>query len=238
MLCMKTMGEIVREWRTKRGIRSRAALAELVGTTRQNIDNLENDRVNEPTAPYLRRLTKFMGYATMEDLLELKDPPLEAHLITALKDVPAGEPVEVTYLTPNEHRAVHQGTLTLEEAQSMSYLRPRLSPKAMTWGELKAMDDEGELPDTFEVTLEDDAMASEFPAGTVVKFRRGSDAKFGNRVLLKDGNGDLHFREFTQALGEDRWVGKATGRGFADLKPSEHGARVVAIKTGHYVEGS
>lgn len=223
MLCMKTMGEIVREWRTKRGIKSRAGLAQLVGTTRQNIDNLENDRVSEPTAPYIRRLAKLMGYGTVEELLDLKDPP------ALFEGIGVAEATGKGFLT------IERQAFGVAEAQTLSYPLLRIPEKPMSWGQLKML---AELPDRFEVLLEDDAMAPDFPAGTVIRFRRGGDAKIGNRVLLRDAQGDLHFREYRQELNADGWAGHATGRGFATIRPGEHGARVVAIKTGHYVEGA
>ena len=48
---MTTRGELIQEWRKRAGL-NRAQVGRLVGTSRQNIDNLENDRAikRRPTA--------------------------------------------------------------------------------------------------------------------------------------------------------------------------------------------
>lgn len=71
IVCMKTKGKLVREWRESLGM-DRKELARRVGTSRQNIENLENDEVDQPR--YLVRLAKVMGYS-VEDLLALRPPP-------------------------------------------------------------------------------------------------------------------------------------------------------------------
>lgn len=70
---MKTKGQIVREWRTSAGFETAGQLASVVGTSRQNIENLEADAVDQPR--YLPRLARLMGYASVEQLLELCEPP-------------------------------------------------------------------------------------------------------------------------------------------------------------------
>lgn len=70
---MKTRGQIVKAWRTAAGFETAKQLADLVGTSRQNIENLEADAVDQPR--YLPTLAKLMGYRTVEDLLALNDPP-------------------------------------------------------------------------------------------------------------------------------------------------------------------
>lgn len=209
----------MRVWREQRGWNTRE-LAERVGTSRQNIENLEADAVDQPR--YLPALAKLMGYATVEELIELKMPP-------DVVNVPAFIVSEerVHYDTPHSDQA--------PQAQSLSYPNIRIPGKPMRWGELMMLP---ELPDLFEVVLEDDAMAPVFPAGTVIKFRKGGDAKFGDRVLLQDRTGQFHFREYTQNFDGEPFEGLATGRGFRSILPRQHGATVVAVKAGHYVEGS
>lgn len=207
---MKTKGGIVRAWREERGWSPRE-LGERVGTSRQNIENLEADAVDQPR--YLPSLARLMGYNTVEELLALMDPPSPW--------VPTTVPVAANW---REH-----------EAQTLSYPKVRIPLRPLKWGELKMLAD---LPDSFEVVLEDDAMAPEFPAGTVIRFRKGEDAKFGDRVLLRDRTGELHFREYTQNFEGEPFEGTATGRGFRNILPRQHGATVVAVKVGHYVEGS
>lgn len=65
MLCMTTLAAQVRAWRNSRGL-STTKLAELVGTSRQNIDNPESGDVESPR--YIVRLAAAMG-VTVEDLL-------------------------------------------------------------------------------------------------------------------------------------------------------------------------
>lgn len=72
MLCMKTKGQIVREWR-ERMKWTTTQLAREVGTSRQNIENLEADNVDQPR--YLSALAKVMGYLSTDDLLALHAPP-------------------------------------------------------------------------------------------------------------------------------------------------------------------
>jgi hypothetical protein len=95
-----------------------------------------------------------------------------------------------------------------------------------------------ELPEVFDVELEDDAMAPSFPAGIVVRFERRSDPSFGNRVLIRDVKGALHFRTYAQSATE-AWQGATTNPiAFRDLMPLRDGAQVVAVKTGHFTPGA
>jgi transcriptional regulator with XRE-family HTH domain len=72
IVCMATRGQIVREWRLARGLKA-ADVAKLAGTSRQNIENFELDKVEFPR--YLPKLAKAMGYARTDDLLALQRPP-------------------------------------------------------------------------------------------------------------------------------------------------------------------
>jgi transcriptional regulator with XRE-family HTH domain len=218
MLCMETKGQIVRAWRERMGWSPRE-LGERIDTSRQNIENLEADAVDQPR--YLPRLAKLMGYSTVEELLELKVPP---GVDLVLHDQTTGTVALI------EVKQTGSGV-----AQSLSQSKFRMPSQPMSWGDLKM---KTELDDVFEVVLEDDAMAPEFPAGTIIKFRKGSEAKFGDRVLLRDRTGEFHFREYTQTFDGEPFEGLATGRGFRNILPRQHGAAVVAIKAGHYVEGS
>lgn len=68
----KTVGGIVQEWRKAKAWSTRE-LAGKVSTSRQNIENLESGTVGNPR--YLKGLAKVMGYARLDDLLDLKEPP-------------------------------------------------------------------------------------------------------------------------------------------------------------------
>lgn len=139
---------------------------------------------------------------------------------------------DLTWINVSLHPA---GVNADPPAQLLSESSFKIPQKPLSLGELRVMK---KIPTAFEVVLSDDAMAPEFPIGTVVKFRAGTDAVFGNRVLLRDRTGELHFREYAQNFDGEPFEGHATGRGFADIKPRQHGASVIAIKTGYYVEGA
>lgn len=119
------------------------------------------------------------------------------------------------------------------QAQPLSLSSITLSPRPIRWRDL-GMD---ELKGVVEVLLEDDAMAPEFPAGLVVRFDPSlkDEVQFGNRVMVRDAVGGLHFREYAQAPGGG-WQAIALGRAFLTLTPEE-GAQVVAVKIGHFVSG-
>jgi len=72
---MKSIGQLVEAWRTARGMKV-AAFAQLVGTSRQNIENLEAGGIGVPR--YVAKLARAMGYASVDDLLAGKEPPQAA----------------------------------------------------------------------------------------------------------------------------------------------------------------
>jgi transcriptional regulator with XRE-family HTH domain len=74
MLCMTTVGEFVSAWRVAQGMNTRQ-LADLVGTSRQNIENFEAGQVDQPR--YLTKLARVMGYQFTDELLAQKPPPME-----------------------------------------------------------------------------------------------------------------------------------------------------------------
>jgi transcriptional regulator with XRE-family HTH domain len=73
MLCMKSLGELVKEWREASGLKT-ADLAKLVGGTvkRQHIEQLE--KAGSRTPRYIAELAKAMG-TTVDNLLALRMPP-------------------------------------------------------------------------------------------------------------------------------------------------------------------
>ena len=72
MVCMSSRGEIVKQWREAQGLNTRE-LADAVGTSRQNIENLEANAVDQPR--YLPKLARVMGYTSTDELLALREPP-------------------------------------------------------------------------------------------------------------------------------------------------------------------
>lgn len=72
----KNIGDVVHAWRVKMQLTD-TALAEAIGTTRQNIANLEGRGVKAPTKnpKFLPALATYMGYASSDELRALKPPP-------------------------------------------------------------------------------------------------------------------------------------------------------------------
>lgn len=116
-----TLGSIVKTWRTAEPRKwTTAELAKAVGTSRQNIENLEAGAVGNPR--YLQALARVMGYASIDDLLDLKPPPG-----TPVARPPAVEPPHepwlfelirwkrVDVLTPTERGVVESAMLTALE---------------------------------------------------------------------------------------------------------------------------
>lgn len=73
MLCVKTLGDLVKHWREASGLKT-ADLAKMVGGTvkRQHIEQLE--KAGSRTPRYIADLAKAMG-TTVDDLLALRMPP-------------------------------------------------------------------------------------------------------------------------------------------------------------------
>lgn len=72
-------GEIVKEWREARGM-SAGRLANLVRTSRQNIENFERCTVRNPH--YLPDLARVMGYESSDALRHLNPPPEPSPALT------------------------------------------------------------------------------------------------------------------------------------------------------------
>lgn len=119
------------------------------------------------------------------------------------------------------------------QAQTVSHPKFKVPDRPLSRGELETME---KLPESFEMVLDDDAMAPDFPKGRIVRFASGSSAEYGNRVLVRDAAGTLHFRLYAQTQ-DALWIGLASHSAFIPMKPGS-GAQVVAVKTGHYVEGA
>jgi len=96
------------------------------------------------------------------------------------------------------------------------------------WGDVLNATD---LPDRFAVRLPDDAMAPRAPAGTVIRFRKTTEAKQGDGVLVRDGNGDMFFRRM-QARTPGHWRALAGNDAYAPLDSIADKLTVVAVLTG------
>jgi transcriptional regulator with XRE-family HTH domain len=127
MVCMKTRGQIVREWREARQMNARQ-LAKAIGTSRQNIENLEKDVVDQPK--YLPALSRFMGYASVEELLALKEPPQSGPALAVEEgDAPQGEEGDFVPTSEEEWRLF----------QAYKLLSPELQQKHLAEVEADAM---------------------------------------------------------------------------------------------------
>jgi hypothetical protein len=121
---------------------------------------------------------------------------------------------------------------SVDKAHSMSLLGARMPPPTVrSWGGLMTAD----LSAAFEVALEDDAMAPDFRAGTIIRFDPHRTPAYGKHVLLRDRRGQFHFRKFAQSATEE-WEGRAKDDAFRTITPGQDGATVVAVMKGYYVE--
>jgi len=143
-------------------------------------------------------------------------PRARRESLTPVTKVPAKRP-ERAQNHPLVNRPLGESSITM-------------SPAPIRWGDVR-MD---ELRGVVDVILEDDAMAPDFPAGVVIRFDTADRSpQFGNRVMVQDAAGGLHFRMYAQAPGGG-WHAIASSPAFQPLRP-EDGAKVVAVKTGHFV---
>lgn len=199
---MTTRGELIQEWRKRAGL-NRAQVGRLVGTSRQNIDNLENDRVSGVPG-YLPALARAMGYASTDDLLSLRPLP---------EAVASSHQAQEREETRDTKASL--SFLQKEDASEVAHavhLQPFTVP-SLNKEELMKLETLGALPDRFVFELQDDAMGEHGRAGTAVLFHTATEAKLGAGVLIKDGQGDLHVRRKAQGRGGAHWVAAAPNRG-------------------------
>lgn len=106
-------------------------------------------------------------------------------------------------------------------AHSMS-LSEDTMPELLAWEVVMG----GVLPDLFRCAMPDDALKSTTPKGTVLLCSTTAAPVFGKGVIVKDRNGAMHVRRYTQS-GAGQWVAEADAPGYASLRP-EDGIEVVA----------
>lgn len=175
IVCMKTKGQLVKAWREAKGLNT-ATLGKMAGTSRQNIENLENDEVDFPR--YLPRLAKAMGYEKTDDLLALKEPPAQSPK--------SGHP------EAGAHSDVNL-------AHGLS-LVPFQDPPTISWERVLS----GELlPPLFKLAMPDDALAPRTPRGTVYIFSTEGAPEDGDVVLVKAANGKPCMRLHFDGVGGD-----------------------------------
>lgn len=100
-------------------------------------------------------------------------------------------------------------------------------PPLLQWGELVR----DVLPEAFRLAMVDNAMAPRAPAGTVVHFRRASEARQGAGVLVRDGAGYFYFRRLQQRTPQ-HWRAVAINEDAAGpLDSIEDSLQIVAVMT-------
>lgn len=103
-------------------------LAKAIGTSRQNIENLEKDVVDQPK--YLPALSRYMGYGSVEELLALNEPPPSAPALAVEEgEAPHGEEGDFVPTTEGEWRLF----------QAFKLLSPELQRKHLADVEADAM---------------------------------------------------------------------------------------------------
>lgn len=121
-----------------------------------------------------------------------------------------------------------EGTPPEGMAQSVSQPQSIVLPELATWEGLMA----GELPSTFRLMLRDDAMAPELRAGMTVIFSTSERARPGDAVLVRDADGNLHFREYRERR-PGHWQAMPLNAAYLPaLEPEVDGASVVAVMVG------
>lgn len=97
----------------------------------------------------------------------------------------------------------------------------------LTWNEL--MTGKKPLPPIFEVTLTDDAMAPDFPEGTVITFSTlEGEPRALDCVLVQDGDGQVFFREY-RIKKPGVWHAAALNHGYEPLDAAAERLTVLGI---------
>lgn len=89
----------------------------------------------------------------------------------------------------------------------------------------------GDMLDRFEVLLPDDALAPDFPKGTVMRFDSERPPKPGWPCVVKDAAGKFYARDYGVAAGAE-WTATARSRGYAPLSSTADGLQFVASMYG------
>ncbi len=91
------------------------------------------------------------------------------------------------------------------------------------------MDPRFELPAVFEVSMPDDAMAPEIPAGRQLIFERTSTMpRPGTRILIADGSGRRHVRRFAEGR-DGAWRALPDNRSHMDLDSRQDKLQLLAV---------
>jgi hypothetical protein len=97
----------------------------------------------------------------------------------------------------------------------------------LTWEKLTM----GDMNERFEVLLPDDALAPDFPKGTVMRFDPKREPRPGWPCVVKDEQGKFYARDYGVAAGSE-WTATARARGYAPLSSNANGLELVASMYG------
>lgn len=112
-------------------------------------------------------------------------------------------------------------------AHDMSQIPHTVAPTTIAWGDLM----EGTLPAEFGLVIEDNSMAPDAPAGTLIWFEKRTDARSPDWVLLVDDAGHWYIREYKERR-PGHWEAHAVNRDFLPLDSIRDDLRVVAVYIG------
>lgn len=116
---------------------------------------------------------------------------------------------------------------TFAKAHGVSQPSATVEVPHLTWNDL--MTGPKPLPPTFDVTLTDDAMAPDFPQGTVITFStEEGEPRALDCVLVVDGQGEVFFREY-RVKKPGVWHAAALNPGYEPLDAAAEGLQVLAI---------
>jgi hypothetical protein len=113
------------------------------------------------------------------------------------------------------------------ESQHMRLSNPTMPPPRIPWEGLMHTN----LPREFETELPDNAMAPAAPRATRVIFITGVQPEAGDWVLLRDGAGQLHCREY-RVVRADHWQAHAVNPAVAALDSQADQLAVLAVYDG------
>ncbi len=110
-------------------------------------------------------------------------------------------------------------------AQSLS-LSPFETPPVITWETVMRQQP---LPAFFRLAIPDDATGPEYPRGLELVWSTGKTPQIGSLVLVRDGHGRAHVRQYRQGRSPDRWIAGAASAAFADFDSVDDSITVVAV---------
>lgn len=85
--------------------------------------------------------------------------------------------------------------------------------------------------EVFALELQDDAMAPDFPAGTIMRLDPSKAPRAGWPALVRDAHGHHYLRDYMMGAG-GHWIATPRSRGYEHLHAAEHGLQVIAIMIG------